>query len=156
MPNGKCWKPLTSSWMTAKSLDMGPSPIRIWRAWSGAADVNSHRFGFAVQLGLLRYPGWPATRRDKLPLPLLQYVAEQLQIPTEHLEEYARREPTRTEHLQEIMDLYGFRYYSTQIAEELAVWSKTQVHLWTTPTGLWMALLEKMRGEHSIPGGAAR
>jgi hypothetical protein len=44
------------------------------------------------------------------------------------------------------MDLYGFRYYSTEIAEELAAWSKTQAHLWTTPTGLWMALLEEMRG----------
>ena len=100
---------------------------------------DSNRFGFAVQLCLLRYPGWPATRRDKLPLPLLQYVAEQLQIPTEHIEEYARREPTRTEHLQEIMEIYGFRYYSTVIAEELAAWSKTQAHLWTTPTGLLMA-----------------
>jgi len=111
---------------------------------------DSNRFGFAVQLCLLRYPGWPATRRDKLPLPLLQYVAEQLQIPTEHVEEYARREPTRTEHLQEIMDLYGFRYYSTEIAEELAAWSKTQAHLWTTPTGLLMALLEEMRRRRII------
>ena len=77
---------------------------------------DSNRFGFAVQLYLLRFPGWPPARRDKLPRPLLHYVAEQLQIPTENIEEYARREPTRTEHLQEIMDLYSFRYYSTEIA----------------------------------------
>jgi hypothetical protein len=48
------------------------------------------------------------------------------------------------------MDLYGFRYYSTEIAEELAAWSKTQAHLWTAPTGLWMALLEEMRRRQII------
>src|SRR3954466_12395668 len=71
---------------------------------------DSNRFGFAVQLCLLRFPGWPPHRQDRVPLPLLQYVAEQLSISTDHIEEYFHRQPTRSDHLQEIMDLYGFRY----------------------------------------------
>src|SRR5215831_16206347 len=30
---------------------------------------DSNRFGFAVQLCLLRLPGWPPQRRDRVPLP---------------------------------------------------------------------------------------
>src|SRR6516225_6052371 len=54
-------------------------------------------FGFAVQLCLLRFPGWPPKRRDRVPLPLLLYVAEQLGIQTDNIEEYLRRQPTRSE-----------------------------------------------------------
>ena len=39
---------------------------------------DSNRFGFAVQLCLLRFPGWPPKRRDRVPLPLLLYVGEQI------------------------------------------------------------------------------
>ena len=85
---------------------------------------DSNRFGFAVQLCLLRFPGWPPKRRDRIPLPLLLYVAEQLGIQTDNIEEYLRRQPTRSEHLQEIIDLYGFRYYDEGVGEELVTWMK--------------------------------
>ena len=54
---------------------------------------DSNRFGFAVQLCLLRFPGWPPQRRDRVPLPLLLYVGEQLQIQTDNIEEYFHRQP---------------------------------------------------------------
>ena len=44
----------------------------------------------------------------------------------------------------------GFQYYSQKIDEELAAWSKTQAHFWTTPAGLLMALLEEMRRRRII------
>jgi TnpA family transposase len=82
---------------------------------------DSNRFGFAVQLCLLRFPGWPPKRRDRMPLPLLLYVAEQLGIQTDNIEEYFRRQPTRSEHLQGIIDLYGFRYYDEGVVRQKCV-----------------------------------
>src|SRR6516225_5750512 len=38
---------------------------------------DSNRCGFAVPLCLLGFPGWPPKRRDRVPRPLLLYVAEQ-------------------------------------------------------------------------------
>jgi TnpA family transposase len=111
---------------------------------------DSNRFGFAVQLCLLRFPGWPPNRRDRVPLELLRYVAEQLEISEENLEEYFLRQPTRSEHLQEIMDLYGFRYYDTRAGEEIATWIKAQAHHWHTPAGLLLALLDELRRKRVI------
>jgi len=111
---------------------------------------DSNRFGFAVQLCLLRFPGWPPKRQDHVPLPLLLYVGEQLRIQTDNIEEYFRHQPTRSDHLQEIIDLYGFRSYDKQVAEELTAWMKTEAHQWHTPAGLLMAILEKLRRQRVI------
>ena len=111
---------------------------------------DSNRFGFAVQLCLLRFPGWPHNKRDRVPVPLLRYVAEQLEISEENIEEYFLRQPTRSEHLQEIMDLYGFRYYDTRAGEEIATWIKAQAHHWHTPAGLLLALLDELRRKRVI------
>lgn len=47
--------------------------------------INRHRrdynrLGFAVQLGLLRNPGWALSSASHIPAPVLEYVAEQLNI----------------------------------------------------------------------------
>ncbi len=80
---------------------------------------DSNRFGFAVQLCLLRFPGWTPKRRDRVPLQLLQYVGEQLQIETDNIEEYFRRQPTRSEHLQEIMDSTAFGLITERLGKKL-------------------------------------
>jgi TnpA family transposase len=74
---------------------------------------DTNRFGFAVQLCLLRFPGWPPRPGQKVPLPLLAYVAQQLEIKTDNIEQYFRRQPTRSDHFREILDLYGFRSYTS-------------------------------------------
>ncbi len=66
---------------------------------------DSNRFGFAVQLCLLRFPGWPPRKDSPVPGALLRYVGEQLGIGATSIEDYFRRQPTRSEHLQEIIDL---------------------------------------------------
>jgi TnpA family transposase len=111
---------------------------------------DHNRFGFAVQLCLLRFPGWPPKRRDRVPLPLLRYVGEQLRIQTANLEEYLRRQPTRSEHLQEMIDLYGFRSYNQQIAAEMTAWMQECAPQWHTPAGLLLALLEELRRRRVI------
>jgi hypothetical protein len=35
-----------------------------------------------------------------------------LEIPDEEIEDYFRGQPTRSEHWQELIDLYGFRFYT--------------------------------------------
>jgi hypothetical protein len=106
---------------------------------------DTNRFGFAVQLCLLRFPGWPPRPGDKVPLPLLAYVAQQLEIKTDNIEEYFRRQPTRSDHFREILDLYGFRSYNQRAEQELTDWIRAEAHHWNTPTGVFMALLDQMR-----------
>ena len=73
-----------------------------------------------------------------------------MQIQTDNIEEYFHRQPTRSEHLQEIIDLYGFRFCDEQVGEELTAWMKAEAHRWHTPAGLLMALLEELRRRRVI------
>lgn len=86
--------------------------------------INKHRreynrLGFAVQLALLRYPGWPLSSIYNIPESVLSYIAEQIQVSPKQLELYAQRENTRLEHSQEIREVYGYRYYTEQDGQTL-------------------------------------
>ena len=54
---------------------------------------DSNRFGFAVQLCLLRFPGWPPKGRDRVPLPLLLYIGEQLRIQPDNIVQWFQGPP---------------------------------------------------------------
>ena len=104
-----------------------------------------NRFGFALQLCLLRFPGWPPKPQDRIPLPLLLYVGQQLDIPAEEIEDYFRRQPTRSDHLQELMDLYGFRPYTIEEGRSLRIWLLPLARRWESSLRLVTALIEEMR-----------
>src|SRR5574344_1015647 len=79
--------------------------------------INRHRrdynrLGFAVQLCCLRNPGWTLGSINEIPSKVLQYIAEQLQVSPKEFEQYAQRENTRFEHLQELREEYGYRNFS--------------------------------------------
>ena len=79
--------------------------------------INRHRrdynkLGFAVQLCCLRHPGWTLVNTNDIPDPVLSYIAEQLKVNPKEFELYALRGNTRSEHLQELREEYGFRNYA--------------------------------------------
>ncbi len=78
--------------------------------------INRHRreynrFGFALQFCCLRNPGWSLVNTEDIPNSVLSYIAEQIQVDPKELEQYAQRENTRSEHLQELREIFGFRNY---------------------------------------------
>jgi len=74
---------------------------------------DHNRLGFAVQLCLLRYSGWPLGPTEDPPQNLLKFVAEQLGTDPAEVAEYSRRPQTRTNHAQELARLYRFRHYAS-------------------------------------------
>jgi TnpA family transposase len=79
--------------------------------------INRHRrdynrLGFAVQLALLRYPGWSLTDIWEVPDFLLDFLAKQLDIEQKVFSKYARRENTLWDHLKEIREEYGFTTFT--------------------------------------------
>jgi TnpA family transposase len=70
-----------------------------------------NRLGFAVQLCLLRYPGWPLKPGEIPPSNLLEYAAEQLCVDPEEITEYPKRDRTRREHVQWLARTYDFHCY---------------------------------------------
>lgn len=79
--------------------------------------INRHRrdynrLGFAVQLALLRYPGWSLTDIKEIPDFLINFIAKQLDIEPKVFSQYARRENTLWDHLKEIREEYGLTAFT--------------------------------------------
>jgi Domain of unknown function (DUF4158) len=59
---------------------------------------DANRIGFAVQLALLRHPGIALAQVEQPIEPLVQWLAQQIDIPAEPFTDYARRPQTMTDH----------------------------------------------------------
>jgi TnpA family transposase len=71
----------------------------------------SNRFGFAVQLCVLRHPGRVLDPSESPPAPILAFVAKQVGVDPALFGEYARRAETRREHLLELQRFLGLRSF---------------------------------------------
>ncbi|WP_020620728.1 DUF4158 domain-containing protein [Paenibacillus daejeonensis] len=78
-----------------------------------------NRLGFAVQLALVAYPGWPLQQYEAIPDAFLAFIAAQLNISPSEFANYAHREPTRREHLDEIRRLFGYTSFSKEHYDQL-------------------------------------
>lgn len=72
------------------------------------------RLGFAVQLALLRYPGWPLFAFSLIPEKIVRYAAQQIRVDSQAWSAYATREKTAWDHLKEIRDTCGYQSFSIQ------------------------------------------
>ncbi|WP_311237647.1 Tn3 family transposase [Escherichia coli] len=63
---------------------------------------DANRLGFAVQLCLLRYPGYALGTDSELPEPVILWVAKQVQAEPASWAKYGERDVTRREHAQEL------------------------------------------------------
>lgn len=79
--------------------------------------INNHRrdhnrLGFAVQLAVLRYPGWPLSDLKVIPDTVLSYIAKQINVNPDVFSLYALREQTRREHIEEIRQEYNYHNFT--------------------------------------------
>ncbi|TCQ15001.1 TnpA family transposase [Rhizobium sp. PP-CC-3G-465] len=81
-----------------------------------------NKFGFALQLCVLRYPGRVLAPGELIPAEIVDFIGAQLGLHADDLVDYAAREETRHEHLSELRALYGFRTFSGRGARELKDW----------------------------------
>mgnify|MGYP001393131148 CR=1 FL=1 len=81
-----------------------------------------NRFGFALQLCVLHYPGRVLAPGELIPAEVIEFIGAQLGLGADDLVDYAAREETRHEHLAELRGLYGFRTFSGRGASELKEW----------------------------------
>lgn len=73
---------------------------------------EENRLGFAVQLAVLRYPGWPYTHIKSIPDSVIHYISKQIGATSFSLSLYPQRENTLWDHLKEIRSEYDFVTFS--------------------------------------------
>lgn len=69
---------------------------------------EENRLGFAIQLAVLRYPGWSYTHIKSIPDSVIQYISKQIGINPSSFTHYPQRENTLWDHLKEIRSEYDF------------------------------------------------
>lgn len=69
---------------------------------------EENRLGFAVQLAVLRYPGWPYTHIKSISDSVIHYISKQIGATPSSLSLYPQRENTLWDHLKEIRSEYDF------------------------------------------------
>src|SRR5712692_225033 len=69
----------------------------------------ANRLGFAVHLGLLRFPGRTLADVPDVPVRVVQYIAEQIGVDPAVFEHYGERDNTIFEHLDELRREFGFQ-----------------------------------------------
>lgn len=74
---------------------------------------DHNKLGFALQLCVLRFPGWTLSDVHHIPDSVLEYIAKQLGINSKEIHLYADREQTKYEHLDEIRQEYGFKNFTS-------------------------------------------
>jgi hypothetical protein len=73
---------------------------------------SHNRLGFAVQLCLLRHPGFGLRAGESVPEALLSYLAHQLGVTPAAFRDYSRRAQTRLDHAGEISAHLGLRAFT--------------------------------------------
>ena len=111
------------------------------------------RFGYALQLCCLRYPGRHLRRGETLPLAMLDHVAEQTGVDAEVVAGFARRAPTRYDQLAAIKARFGFCDLTPSLRSELRAWLEREAVGLTEGPALLDRLLGEMRSRRIvIPG----
>lgn len=75
---------------------------------------EENQVGFAVQLAVLRYPGWSYSHIETIPDSVLGYIAKQVGSVPRALKYYPQRENTLWEHVKEIRNEYGFTLFTSK------------------------------------------
>lgn len=115
---------------------------------------DSSRIGFALQLCALRYMGFVPQDLQSIPLRVLRYVAEQLQVPTHALEKYSAR--NRKLHLKSSRKLVGFRLATKVDLLSLEQWLLDRALEHDKPTVLFKLACEHLKQQQVVRPGTDR
>jgi len=116
---------------------------------------DHNKLGFALQLCILRYLGFIINNITSLNSQIISHVAKQLQIRPQQLGNYGKRDQTRTDHTQSIMQYLHFRKADIAYFHSLIAWLTERALEHDKPLLLLKLCCEKLRLDKVIRPGIA-
>jgi hypothetical protein len=83
---------------------------------------DQNRLGYALMLCYLRHPGRPLKANERPPFVLVAFVARQIDVLPEAIDEYLTPDRNRQRHAIELQDKLGLRTFNPRSATELMAW----------------------------------
>src|SRR3546814_12735330 len=115
-----------------------------------------NRFGFALQLCVLRYPGRVLAPGELIPAQVSDFIAAQLGLTSDDLLLYAAREETRHEHLAALRRIYGYRSFSGRGARDLREWIAREAEAATSNEDLARRFVAACRRTRPVFPGSSK
>jgi len=112
-----------------------------------------NRFGFALQLCALRYPGRLLASGEVIPEAMTRFLAAQLGLKPDDLVDYATREETRREHLAALREIYGYKMFAGRGARDLKAWLESNAETARANGDLAQRLVEQCRASQTVLPG---
>jgi TnpA family transposase len=112
-----------------------------------------NRFGYALQLCVLRYPGRLISSREMIPESVVRFIGAQLGMTGDEILPYAARRQTRQQHLQALRQVYGFKMFSGHRARELKKWLASEAENATSNHDLVRRFVDECRRTRTILPG---
>jgi len=112
-----------------------------------------NRFGFALQLCALRYPGRLLASGEVIPEAMTRFLAAQLGLKPDDLVDYAIREETRREHLAALREIYGYKMFAGRGARDLKAWLESNAETARANEDLAQRFVEQCRASQTVLPG---
>lgn len=114
-----------------------------------------NRFGYALQLCALRYPGRLISSREVIPEAVVRFIGAQLGMTGDEILPYAARRQTRQQHLHALRQVYGFKMFSGHRARELKAWLAGEAENATSNHDLACRFADECRQTRTILPGVS-
>ncbi len=109
-----------------------------------------NQLGIAVQLSLLRHPGFGLRIESGAPATLIQFLARQIGVPWPVFQDYARRDTTRREHFREAAEHLGLRACTSADRRDLLDCATKEAMSTDKGSAIAQALLRQLRDRRII------
>lgn len=117
---------------------------------------NHNRLGFAVQLGCLRYLGFFPDDLSSIPTQVIDYVAQQLNLPPGLMQQYGQRSSTIRNHQRQIQALLGYHRATPSELSSLENWLQQRALEHDKPSLLFEIACDYLKQRFIIRVGTTR
>lgn len=104
----RLFEPPVTDREVARCYTLAPDDLQ----WIEERRGPANRLGAAVQMALLRHPGFGWLPGQTIPAVVLRFLSDQVHVAPEALDDYSRRPPTRIEHAGQIHERLGLRLFT--------------------------------------------
>ena len=103
----RLFEPPVTDREVARCYTLSPDDLK----WIDERRSPANKLGGAVQMALLRHPGFGWSPGQPVPTIVLRFLADQVHVAPEAFGEYSRRPPTRIEHAGQLHARLGLRVF---------------------------------------------